>query len=194
MVLCASLAIGAADVALLNLELAPAAIESRESRPRVARSPALPAARSSPAAVEHVAVQPLSVDRVATLATPPPTAQRGADALPQPVMLYFVTSRARLSSAARAALEVVGETLAATPSLRVSIEGHTDARGTRHANEVLGLVRAERARSVLVAQGVDWTRIDLASFGESRPARTAHDDASYALNRRVEIHFQRGPP
>lgn len=71
----------------------------------------------------------------------------------------------------------------------VTLEGHTDERGTREYNLALGDHRAETVRRYLIAEGVPDGRIRTMSYGEERPANPGHGESSWALNRRVELVY-----
>lgn len=69
-------------------------------------------------------------------------------------------------------------------AVRVSIEGHCDARGPSEYNIGLGHRRAESAKAYLVSKGVSADRIDTVSYGKERPAVVGSDAAAYDKNRR----------
>jgi peptidoglycan-associated lipoprotein len=71
------------------------------------------------------------------------------------------------------------------PDVRVQVEGHADERGTREYNLALGQRRANAARDVLVAGGVNGARIQTISYGKDRPAALGSDEAAWAQNRRA---------
>jgi peptidoglycan-associated lipoprotein len=79
--------------------------------------------------------------------------------------------------------------LAANPSTRVRLEGHTDERGSREYNIGLGERRAQAVRRALLLQGAADAQISTVSYGEERPAVAGHDEAAWAKNRRVEIVY-----
>ncbi|TVQ91601.1 MAG: peptidoglycan-associated lipoprotein Pal [Chromatiaceae bacterium] len=76
-----------------------------------------------------------------------------------------------------------------TPGVRVTLEGHTDERGTRAYNLALGERRADAVRRFLVAEGVPVDRLTTLSYGEERPADPGQGEQSWALNRRVELVY-----
>jgi peptidoglycan-associated lipoprotein len=76
------------------------------------------------------------------------------------------------------------------PDVRVQVEGHTDERGTREYNLALGQRRANAARDVLVAGGVNGARITTISYGKDRPAALGSDEAAWAQNRRAVTAVQ----
>lgn len=70
------------------------------------------------------------------------------------------------------------------PSYVVTIEGHTDERGTREYNLYLGENRASFAKSELVKLGIDANRIQTVSYGKERPAVIGSNDVAWKQNRR----------
>jgi peptidoglycan-associated lipoprotein len=75
-------------------------------------------------------------------------------------------------------------------SLRARLEGHADERGTREYNLALGERRANAIRAYLVAQGVSSMQVEVISYGEEKPVSGGHNDASWVMNRRVEVVYR----
>ena len=73
----------------------------------------------------------------------------------------------------------------ANPSVKGSIEGHRDERGTREYNLALGEQRANAAKNFLIANGVPATRLTVISWGKERPAAVGSDENAWAQNRRA---------
>ncbi|HET7086918.1 MAG TPA: peptidoglycan-associated lipoprotein Pal [Rhizomicrobium sp.] len=74
--------------------------------------------------------------------------------------------------------------LAKYPSVRVTIEGHCDERGTREYNLALGARRANAVKEYLVSQGVSTARLETVSYGKERPVCTQSDESCWTQNRR----------
>lgn len=74
--------------------------------------------------------------------------------------------------------------LARYPSVRLTIEGHCDERGTREYNLALGARRANAVKEFLVAQGVAAGRLETVSYGKERPICTESNEDCWAQNRR----------
>jgi peptidoglycan-associated lipoprotein len=74
--------------------------------------------------------------------------------------------------------------LAKYPSVRVTIEGHCDERGTREYNLALGARRANAVKEYLVSLGVSAGRLETISYGKERPTCTDSSESCYAQNRR----------
>ena len=75
--------------------------------------------------------------------------------------------------------------------MNVTIEGHTDERGTREYNIALGARRAQSVRSYLASRGIDPNRMRTISYGKERPLCVQSDESCWSQNRRVElVHAQ----
>ena len=105
-------------------------------------------------------------------------AQSGSD------RVLFAYDSYELDDAARDTLGKQSAWLQRYGSVRLTVEGHADERGTREYNIALGDRRANAVRNYLAAQGVDSGRIATISYGKERPAVQGSDDESYAQNRR----------
>ncbi|AEA33954.1 OmpA family protein [Hippea maritima] len=84
----------------------------------------------------------------------------------------------------KAILDRIAAFMLKHPTLKVRIEGNCDERGTVEYNLALGQKRALAAKKYLVAKGVNPDRIDIISYGESRPLDPAHNEYAWAKNRR----------
>lgn len=80
--------------------------------------------------------------------------------------------------------------LSGNPQRRLTIEGHTDERGSREYNLALGQKRAEAVRKSLSLLGVKDAQMEAVSFGEERPAATGADEEAWAKNRRAELNLR----
>jgi peptidoglycan-associated lipoprotein len=72
---------------------------------------------------------------------------------------------------------------------QVTLEGHSDERGTREYNLALGDQRADAVRRYLVAEGAPDGQMRQLSYGEERPAVYGQGESAWALNRRVELVY-----
>ena len=147
-------------------------IESNRSR--VARP--VPAPHAEPAA-EWVAAEPMPELSAADL--------NRANVL-QAIHFAF-DSAAADSTSQRDILAANAAWLTENPGARLIVEGHCDERGTRRYNLALGQRRAEAARAELVALGIDFSRIEVVSYGEELPADPRSNEAAWRGNRRAEF-------
>ena len=74
------------------------------------------------------------------------------------------------------------------PSIKITISGHADERGTREYNLALGQRRAEAVRDYFAVNGISNNRIKVKSYGEEKPLSNGSDESSYSKNRRAEIN------
>lgn len=73
------------------------------------------------------------------------------------------------------------------PTWVVTIEGHSDERGTAEYNLALGERRALAARNYLVSLGIPADRLRTVSYGKEFPFEPGHEEGSWSKNRRA--HF-----
>ena len=99
--------------------------------------------------------------------------------------VYFGTDKSDLTPEAQATLTAQAKWLLANPTVRASVEGHADERGTREYNQGLGERRANSAKRFLMSQGVPENRLLVISWGKERPVATGSDESAWAQNRRA---------
>lgn len=99
----------------------------------------------------------------------------------------FEFDSAQLTPNAQQVLNGVAERLVNNPDVRVSIEGHTDSRGSAEYNQNLSQRRAESVAAYLSQRGVQSNRMRAVGYGEERPVASNDTDDGRAQNRRVEL-------
>lgn len=104
-------------------------------------------------------------------------------------VVYFDYDTAEIRPEGVALLRTHAGYIYQTPSARVTLEGHTDERGTRDYNLALGERRADAVQRFLVAEGVPADRLSRLSYGEERPAEPGSSERAWSLNRRVELVY-----
>ena len=73
----------------------------------------------------------------------------------------------------------------------VTIEGHTDTRGSAAYNKNLSQKRANAVAKILVNQmGISQSRVTARGYGEERPIADESTKAGLLANRRVEAHIE----
>ena len=98
--------------------------------------------------------------------------------------VFFAYDSSDLDAGSQNVLKKTADWMKRNDSVRVTIEGHCDERGTREYNLALGERRASAVKSYLVSLGVRAARINTISYGKERPEVVGSDDESYARNRR----------
>lgn len=99
----------------------------------------------------------------------------------------FATASADLTDQLRALLDIAAGILLRNPGVGAIIEGHTDSRGTRAANQRLSEARARSAAIYLEAIGIDPGRLQAIGYGETRPIADNSTSEGRAENRRIEF-------
>ncbi|HSS02779.1 MAG TPA: OmpA family protein [Kofleriaceae bacterium] len=134
---------------------------------------------------------PAQPERVAARSAPPPPAPERKPALTQvrttattppaesderlatkPAMVhdevYFALGHSNLSAAAARPLARAVRWLNQSKDLHVVVEGHADPTGSPEGNMVLGQKRADRVHDYLISAGIDESRIEVISYGDTR--------------------------
>jgi peptidoglycan-associated lipoprotein len=97
---------------------------------------------------------------------------------------YFDYDKADIRPDARVALSTTADFLKRHPSIKATIEGHCDERGSTEYNLGLGDRRASAVKQYLVSLGVSADRLNIVSFGKEKPFCNEHNEACYQQNRR----------
>ncbi|MGR9052919.1 MAG: peptidoglycan-associated lipoprotein Pal [Gammaproteobacteria bacterium] len=103
--------------------------------------------------------------------------------------IYFMYDSSQVKQDFIPVIAAHAQYLLSHPSVRLTLEGHADERGSPEYNIALGEQRAKAVSRLMLMQGVAENRLRLVSYGEEKPAVEGHDDASWQLNRRVEIRY-----
>jgi peptidoglycan-associated lipoprotein len=120
---------------------------------------------------------------------PPPPAQPSLDELflKEVRDAYFDTDKSDLRADARAALSKSADFLKSYPTIKVTIEGHCDERGSTEYNLGLGDRRASAVKQFLVSSGVSADRLNTVSFGKEKPFCMESAEACWQQNRRGHL-------
>ena len=84
----------------------------------------------------------------------------------------------------RSVLDNQAKFLNQNPTLKVTIEGHCDERGTREYNLALGEKRASAVKDYLISVGINSERVSVVSYGKERPQVLGSNKAAWSMNRR----------
>ncbi len=98
--------------------------------------------------------------------------------------VLFGYDSSELDDEDRSVLDNQAEFLNQNPSLKVTIEGHCDERGTREYNLALGEKRASSVKDYLTSLGINSDRISVVSYGKERPQVLGSNKAAWSMNRR----------
>ena len=103
----------------------------------------------------------------------------------QPVLYAY--DSIEIDAAGQQALNNNAAILKKYPEWVITIDGHSDERGTAEYNLALGTRRAAAARDYLVAMGIPADRLRTVSYGKEFPFDPQHTEAAWSKNRRA--HF-----
>ncbi len=124
---------------------------------------------------------------------PPPTpTPTPAPAVKKRIVLRGVNfdfDKSDIRPESRPVLDEAAETLRENPSIRVSVDGHTDSVGTDSYNQALSQRRANAVYRYLVAAGISPGRMEVKGYGESQPVADNSTETGRAQNRRVELRI-----
>jgi peptidoglycan-associated lipoprotein len=99
--------------------------------------------------------------------------------------IFFDYDRNSLKPISKRILERQAVWLKKYSSVKITVEGHADERGTREYNLALGERRANSAKDYLVALGISASRVRVISYGEERPEAVGSNKGAWSQNRRA---------
>ena len=98
--------------------------------------------------------------------------------------VLFGYDSSELDDEDRSVLDNQAKFLNQNPTLKVTIEGHCDERGTREYNLALGEKRAAAVKDYLISVGINSERVSVVSYGKERPQVLGSNKAAWSMNRR----------
>ncbi|HSA59262.1 MAG TPA: OmpA family protein [bacterium] len=104
--------------------------------------------------------------------------------------INFDTAKADIKPESVPILEKNVSALQRRPKAHITVEGHTDSRGSDAYNQKLSEARANSVLNWFAAHGIERERMSAVGRGESSPvADNTTQDGMYQ-NRRIELHLQ----
>jgi outer membrane protein OmpA-like peptidoglycan-associated protein len=177
------LALGFADLAALNLLLAPrleqhAAMAATAAPPTAAPPPTpAPAPRSAPAC-------PPPPPSAAPAPAPTTARPTGEPATPD---VLFELGETHVPGARGEDIRRVAALLRDRAARRILVRGHSDRLGPSDKNLKISWERAESVRRLLVAFGAPPERLVVEAVGDAEPVSPEDTPRGWARNRRVQI-------
>jgi outer membrane protein OmpA-like peptidoglycan-associated protein len=131
---------------------------------------------------------------------PPPPAQPAPEpapvageqvVLPDQIDFEFNEARIKQTPGTFQTLEALAELMKKHPNVtKLRIEGHTDSKGPKKANERLSKARADAVAKWLSEHDVAESRLVTIGFGSRRPLKPNDSEANRAQNRRTEYYVE----
>ncbi|MGH8610765.1 MAG: peptidoglycan-associated lipoprotein Pal [Gammaproteobacteria bacterium] len=104
-------------------------------------------------------------------------------------VIYFDYDSSEVKPEYQPVIEAHAQHLIRNPNAVLTIEGHTDERGSREYNLALGERRAQAVSRQLVLLGASNAQVRTLTYGEERPVTEGHEEQAYAVNRRAELVY-----
>lgn len=104
--------------------------------------------------------------------------------------IYFKYDSSQVLNEFIPVIEAHAQYLMNHPNQSITLEGHSDERGSREYNIALAEQRAKSVFKMLQLIGVMSNQVDIVSYGEEKPVALGHNDDAFALNRRVEVVYK----
>jgi len=142
---------------------------------------------SDQAAMNKAAADKAAMDKAAMDKAAMDAQARSSAMKPSTNSVYFAFNSAKIDDAGTNILTSYAAWLNNNADVKITVEGNCDERGSREYNLALGEERAKSVRDVLVANGVNSSRVDTVSYGEERPVCSRAGEACWAQNRHGDI-------
>ena len=101
--------------------------------------------------------------------------------------VFFMLDSSEVSAEGQQVLQANVAVLKKYPNMQITIEGHSDERGTAEYNLALAERRALAAKNYLVSLGIAADKVKTVSYGKEFPFDAGHDESAWSKNRRA--HF-----
>ncbi len=103
--------------------------------------------------------------------------------------MLFKTGASELTNTGQMRLAALARFLKANPMIAIRLDGYADPRGNADFNKALSESRVGHVASLLSDYGVDTSRIQQYSHGDSQSVAATGDVDAYALERAVRIEL-----
>jgi len=87
-------------------------------------------------------------------------------------------------------VEAHAKYLQRNPTAKMTVQGHTDERGSREYNIALGQKRADAVKRMLILLGATEIQVETVSFGKEKPKAMGSNEEAWAQNRRADIVYK----
>ena len=104
--------------------------------------------------------------------------------------VHFAYDDSRLNPADERVLSVHAKYMLDHQNISMRIKGHTDERGSREYNIVLGEHRAQSVERFLKTKGVPANRLSVVSYGKEQPINLESNEVAWQENRRAELEYE----
>ena len=178
-----------------NREKAEAARDKAEAardKAEVARQAAEKAAKDKAAAEKQAAMAKAEADRMATekAQRAKAEAQKKLEAIGATVYFKSSGTKAQFDEQTDDAIHAICEAMKADNTLKVTVFGHTDNKGSFKTNMKYGYKRAKALKNYMVKLGAPAKNIKCESKGPKEPVADNKTNEGRALNRRATVELK----
>lgn len=131
---------------------------------------------------------------VNSAAAPPPAASNTTEEelfARQVKDIYFDYDKDNLRPDQQSSLQSDAQFLQQHANIHVTIEGHSDERGSTEYNLALGTNRADTVKNALVQSGIAGERIKTITMGKEKPFCTESNESCWQQNRRGHFVYDK---
>ncbi len=102
--------------------------------------------------------------------------------------VYFPFDSWEITSEVQDRLDATASWMSRFPGYELTIEGHTDLRGTESYNMILGVRRAKAVKDYLANLGIPRKRLEIVSYGKTLVLCEVDDEHTcHQFNRRADL-------
>lgn len=101
--------------------------------------------------------------------------------------ILYATDSYELTEDSKFILDQFAKFLTENPTVKVTIQGHTDDVGNDADNKILSANRAKGAMEYIISKGIDASRLKSEGYGESKPKVPNSSASNRAKNRRTDF-------
>ncbi len=103
--------------------------------------------------------------------------------------VFFDVNASTLKPESKTEIEKLVQFLKTNPTVRIEIGGHTDNTGSVANNQQLSEARAKALYQVLIAAGIENSRLTFKGYGATKPVADNQQEEGRAQNRRTEVRI-----
>jgi len=105
--------------------------------------------------------------------------------------IYFDYDKYDIRADQQASLQGDAQFLQQHPDIHITIEGHSDERGSTEYNLALGASRADAVKNALIQAGAGGDRVKTISYGKEKPFCTESNESCWQQNRRGHFVYEK---
>jgi peptidoglycan-associated lipoprotein len=105
--------------------------------------------------------------------------------------IFFDYDKSDIRADQQASLQSDARFLQQHADIHITIEGHSDERGSTEYNLALGTSRADTVKNALIQAGVAGDRIKTISYGKEKPFCTESNESCWQQNRRGHFVYEK---